>query len=182
MKIKTTYVIVFLFVIILTSANIFINFEKRDNHIRNLNLIINVLKKKNEKLEISANILIKAQKQNLPSKYILYYPKNACSVCLEDVLLFLSKKPEIWNNLLVYMDDKKGMGLIEYLIDAYNLKFDLEFGVPLFEKKLQDIIFINNEENSIENVLVIEQNDTKNLEHLIVVTHPNYPDLNSDTE
>ncbi len=140
MKVKLGYAIGYFFVVIAIIANSIIVFKLQKKQIIKLNYRITELKEKNNRLETAMNLALNIQNFKFQGKYILYFPKKACSPCFEDVVLFLNKKSEIWNNLLVYFDDKEKIGLVEYFVDAYNLNFHYEFGGPLTKMDLHDII------------------------------------------
>lgn len=121
----------------------------------------------NTKLENNLKLILSINTKKFQNKYILYFPKDACNACLEQIILTLSDKQAIWNDFILYSENEQLKDIVDYLTDAYSLNFNFEIGSRLFNCQTNNPVFMKFEENRISQLFEINREDITKLDSLM---------------
>jgi hypothetical protein len=144
-------------------------------------LIISELKSENRKIEdrvrnlsLSTELTFEAKTlaidKGLENKIVLYFPKNGCSKCLENILLEIQNNNELKNRVLLFFDDKENVANIESFNDSYGSSYSYLIIDPLFDVEISDIAFLNLHDGEIVGVLLIPPHEINYCLNIILNT------------
>lgn len=95
--------------------------------------------------------------QNKEYEYVIYFPKNACYICLEKLMLSMDEDVSIFKKSIIYCEDQDQTKSIEIFNDAYGTKFNFTTGISPFEKELSQIAIMKVKNNIISGVFLLNK-------------------------
>lgn len=167
--------IVFVVLLIGTFVNFMFILSKK-NH-KNTQLVEQnqLLKKQKQIYEQSLKLIYSNNCVQLPdtafSGYAIYFPSQACSMCLEDLLLIIENDFNFQDEFIVYFDDSDKIEMIDIFNDMYCTNFRYLLGKPLFNKIQSQISLLKATKGCVNGILLLNANNKeeyKSLLHLFI--------------
>jgi hypothetical protein len=157
--------------IIGTLTNFGLLLKKRQDKIVQLKKQNLLLKGQVQIYKTSLKLMFNKNSESLPDtmgyQYAVYFPSQACSKCLEDLLLLIENDVDLKEKLMVYFDDPDRVGIVDHFNDMYGTSYIYITGKPLFHQELSKISLLKINKGFITGGLLLEAENTQDFKSLL---------------
>lgn len=105
-----------------------------------------LINKQNERykksIELSFSEKVMLMPDTIKQGSVIYFPNDACSKCLEDVLLILENELNIKANFIIYFDNPNRVGIVENFNEMYGTNHKCVIGKSIFYQEQTNIVLL----------------------------------------
>lgn len=163
----------FTVLIIITYANLGFFLMKKNNTIVQLKEQNQLLMKQEQIYKTSVSLMFNKNSVSLPDtmdyQYAAYFPSQACSSCLEDLLLLIEEDSDLKENLMVYFDDTDRIGIVDHFNDMYGTRYTYITGKPLFHEAQSKISLLKMDKGFINAGLLLNADNVQEFKLLLQI-------------
>lgn len=157
--------------IVFTFGNLVFTLFMKQEMIIQLKKQNQLLARQKEIYQSSVELILDINAESFPdtfdNQYLVYFPSQACSKCLEDLLLIIENDLGLEEKLIVYFDNPERASIIDRFNDMYGTNYNYITGVPLFHKEQSKISILKINKKIISGALLVSTSNIQEIKSLL---------------